>query len=403
MAATPDGKGYWLVAADGGIFSFGDAGFYGSTGSITLNEPIVGMAATPDGKGYWLVAADGGIFTFGDAGFYGSAGSENLPDPVVGMVASPDGGGYPMATANGVVLPFGDAKAFGGLTLEPDGHADLGHHRQQPGTGYWLLDPQAWKYSFATTDARGELLPGQPPSCGGGLTDRARSRHRALLQPLRARARSGARCSPPGPGSRPVSPSRRYGFTGDMYDWAARTGAVLPPTATPPRRRRALRHRAPEHARRRCMSAIVTQVWPDGAIITVDGDSGPGRDGWLSVTLDGPFLPADSQLVQRRAHLRLRSAVGGADAALGCGPGGLRPCRLRIPLLDLRGRLRRPPRPWPRPTRRPPVPTGTWAPGACSPSSPPPAWPPSRPVGCAALPSPAAAAAAAPAAERTAA
>ena len=32
MAATPDGGGYWLVAADGGIFTYGDAGFYGSTG-----------------------------------------------------------------------------------------------------------------------------------------------------------------------------------------------------------------------------------------------------------------------------------------------------------------------------------------------------------------------------------
>ena len=39
---------------------------------------------------------------------------------------------------------------------------------------------------------------------------------------------------------------------------------------------------------------IVTQVWPDGALMTVGGDSGPGRDGYLSVALDGPFLPADS-------------------------------------------------------------------------------------------------------------
>ena len=39
-----------------------------------LNKPIVGMAATPDGRGYWLVAADGGIFSFGDAVFYGSTG-----------------------------------------------------------------------------------------------------------------------------------------------------------------------------------------------------------------------------------------------------------------------------------------------------------------------------------------
>jgi hypothetical protein len=49
MEPTPDGDGYWLVAADGGIFTFGDAAFYGSTGAVHLNKPIIGMAATPDG------------------------------------------------------------------------------------------------------------------------------------------------------------------------------------------------------------------------------------------------------------------------------------------------------------------------------------------------------------------
>jgi hypothetical protein len=34
-----------MVATDGGIFSFGDARFYGSTGALKLNNPIVGMAA----------------------------------------------------------------------------------------------------------------------------------------------------------------------------------------------------------------------------------------------------------------------------------------------------------------------------------------------------------------------
>jgi len=44
MAATPDGRGYWLVASDGGIFSYGDAPFLGSTGAERLAQPIVGMA-----------------------------------------------------------------------------------------------------------------------------------------------------------------------------------------------------------------------------------------------------------------------------------------------------------------------------------------------------------------------
>ena len=74
MTATPDGDGYWLVAADGGIFSFGDAAFYGSTGNLSLTKPIVGMSSTIDGNGYWLVASDGGIFAYGDASFYGSTG-----------------------------------------------------------------------------------------------------------------------------------------------------------------------------------------------------------------------------------------------------------------------------------------------------------------------------------------
>ena len=44
-SVTPIFQGYWLVASDGGIFSFGDASFYGSTGNIVLNKPIVGMAS----------------------------------------------------------------------------------------------------------------------------------------------------------------------------------------------------------------------------------------------------------------------------------------------------------------------------------------------------------------------
>ncbi|MBF6558235.1 MAG: hypothetical protein IVW52_19205, partial [Acidimicrobiales bacterium] len=94
MAATPDGKGYWEVASDGGVFSFGDAAFFGSTGALTLNKPVVGMAATPDGKGYWEVASDGGVFSFGDAAFFGSTGALTLNKPVVGMAATPDGKGY---------------------------------------------------------------------------------------------------------------------------------------------------------------------------------------------------------------------------------------------------------------------------------------------------------------------
>ena len=113
MAPTPDGGGYWLVASDGGIFNYGDAGFYGSAGSIHLNKPIVGMAPTPDGGGYWLVASDGGIFSYGDATFYGSTGSIHLNQPIVGMTAMPDGSGYWFTAADGGLFNYGDAPFYG--------------------------------------------------------------------------------------------------------------------------------------------------------------------------------------------------------------------------------------------------------------------------------------------------
>jgi hypothetical protein len=104
MAATSDGGGYWLVASDGGVFTFGDAKFYGSTGGMVINKPIVGMAATSDGGGYWLVASDGGVFTFGDAKFYGSTASLHLSSPIVGMAGLPSGGGYWLTAGDGGVF-----------------------------------------------------------------------------------------------------------------------------------------------------------------------------------------------------------------------------------------------------------------------------------------------------------
>ena len=44
IAATPDGNGYWLAAADGGVFSFGSAPFEGSMGGKPMTAPVVGIA-----------------------------------------------------------------------------------------------------------------------------------------------------------------------------------------------------------------------------------------------------------------------------------------------------------------------------------------------------------------------
>ena len=62
-----------------------DGTYRGSLVGVTLARPVVGVAVTPGGDGYWLVASDGGIFSFGDAGFLGSTGAITLARPVVGI------------------------------------------------------------------------------------------------------------------------------------------------------------------------------------------------------------------------------------------------------------------------------------------------------------------------------
>jgi outer membrane protein assembly factor BamB len=149
MAAVPGQGGYWLVASDGGIFSYGNAGFFGSTGSLTLNAPVVGMAATPDGRGYWLAASDGGIFSYGDAQFYGSAASVPGQD-IVGMAATPDGGGYWEVSTTGRVFSYGDATPAGdipSLGLHLNGFI-VGITPDPVTGGYWLVGSDGGIFSF---------------------------------------------------------------------------------------------------------------------------------------------------------------------------------------------------------------------------------------------------------------
>ncbi len=165
MAATPDDKGYWLVASDGGIFSYGDAAFYGSTGNIVLNKPVVGMAATPDGKGYWLVASDGGIFSFGDAAFYGSTGNLVLNKPVVGMAATPDGKGYWLVASDGGIFSFGDAAFYGSTGNLVLNQPVVGMAATPDGKGYWLVASDGGIFSFgdaAFYGSTGNIVLNQP-------------------------------------------------------------------------------------------------------------------------------------------------------------------------------------------------------------------------------------------------
>jgi hypothetical protein len=169
MVADPNGGGYWFAAGDGGVFSFGSAPFVGSAGDLTLNASVVGMAATPDGGGYWLVGSDGGVFSYGDASFYGSTGGLHLNAPIVGMAATPDGRGYWLLAADGGVFSFGDA-AFYGTTLNPL-YQELGTRAVSivptpDGGGYWVLLADGSVEPFGDASAAGIPVFGQSAAAG---------------------------------------------------------------------------------------------------------------------------------------------------------------------------------------------------------------------------------------------
>jgi hypothetical protein len=118
LAATPSGQGYWVATADAQVFAFGDAVLQTATGGgVPAADagagppkpaaPTVAIAASPDGKGYWLLGRDGGIFSFG-VPFHGSVTERQAYEGAVSLEATPSGAGYYVAGADGSVFAFGD-------------------------------------------------------------------------------------------------------------------------------------------------------------------------------------------------------------------------------------------------------------------------------------------------------
>ncbi|MDQ3757931.1 MAG: S8 family serine peptidase [Actinomycetota bacterium] len=152
MAATPTKRGYWLVTSDGGAFAYGDARFSGSLGTVKLNAAILGIEAHPSGTGYWMVGSDGGVFTFGDARFHGSTGNIRLNQPIVGMASTPTGKGYWMVARDGGIFAFGDARFRGSTGSIVLNQPVVGMAPTPTGRGYWLVASDGGIFAFG--DAR---------------------------------------------------------------------------------------------------------------------------------------------------------------------------------------------------------------------------------------------------------
>ncbi len=129
--------GYRIVSDDGRVSSFGNAGALGDLGGVTLVAPIIDAASTPTGSGYWLLGADGAVFSFGDAIYQGGAADILAAaaggQRAVAIASTPSGDGYWILASDGGVFTFGDAPMWGSLlglpTPEPGtegaGHAQI--------------------------------------------------------------------------------------------------------------------------------------------------------------------------------------------------------------------------------------------------------------------------------------
>lgn len=148
LAATPNGDGYWLVSDSGAVFAFGAARSHGALDKVALRAPVASMASTPSGRGYWMVASDGGVFSFGDASFHGSAAALALQAPIVAMSATPTGRGYWLVAADGGVFAYGDAPFRGSMGGRPL-NANVASVASTPsGSGYWMVASDGGVFSF---------------------------------------------------------------------------------------------------------------------------------------------------------------------------------------------------------------------------------------------------------------
>ena len=165
---SPSGLGYWLLGDEGGVFAYGDARFHGSIQAIVnnvvgagtlavdwLDSPIVAMAGTSTGNGYWLVGADGGIFTFGDAAFLGSIPGvlppgASLDAPIIDIVSA--AAGHLLIGADGGTFSFGAVGFHGSVPAEGGTNgvvvaADLASDR----SGYAVVEAGGVVHPFGST------------------------------------------------------------------------------------------------------------------------------------------------------------------------------------------------------------------------------------------------------------
>lgn len=198
---VPTWCGYWLVTSAGRVIPAGEASFLGDLAEAALDHAIVASAATTSGDGYYMMDAEGEVFTFGDAEFYGSVpywyaddtGSyevsafDHATTPFVSLAITE--AGYWLLAADGTVYAFGDAHHHGSIqdvvndawlaghqfSVEQSDHDGAPFARDVlstpivdfvpslADTGYFMLASDGGTFSFGQAQAH-ESLAGQTNS-----------------------------------------------------------------------------------------------------------------------------------------------------------------------------------------------------------------------------------------------
>jgi hypothetical protein len=150
LEATPSGQGYWILAEDGKVSPHGDATGFGNvdTGRLAPGEKATSLSATPSGKGYWIFTNRGRTVAFGDATFLGDVSALKLNGPVLDSVATPSGKGYYMVASDGGIFAFGDARFAGSMGGRPLNAPVQSLVPDSDGAGYWLVASDGGIFAF---------------------------------------------------------------------------------------------------------------------------------------------------------------------------------------------------------------------------------------------------------------
>src|SRR5262245_11232085 len=218
IAATPSGRGYWVASRDARVFAFGDALNLHPHGTPPRPGQIIAIAAMPSGGGYWLLAANGRVFAFGRATLYGSVAGKRLNAPVVGIAATPSGRGYWLVAADGGVFTFGDAHFAGSLAGRPHDRVS-GIASGMTAHGYWVVARDCGVFSFGDAPFLGSAVGLLPTS----------SRVVAISAVLPALGYRLLAVNPPPPVRSPIAPA----FPRSNAPAHPRPPAPLPPPAAP--------------------------------------------------------------------------------------------------------------------------------------------------------------------------